>query len=291
MIPSRLQRSDTAAMSQTPPRPRTGRRLSLQPQPSLQPSLSPPSSRFRRSPSPTPPKARTTASTPTKGPSKLGYKVMMLGSARVGKTAIIQRFLYDTWTGKYRRTVEEMHRADFPIGGASLTLDILDTSGSYEFPAMKTLNIASSNAFIIVYAVDDDTSFDEMLTLRNQVVQSKGDGIPLVVVGNKTDLDSEEHRVDENQAQKVVNRWNHGFVLCSAKTGDRVTDVFKELLTQAKVTYRLSPALRKRRQSLPGGVASASASTSVAPPVHVPTPQQLAALRDRHSKRNSCIIS
>ncbi|OXA49980.1 Dexamethasone-induced Ras-related protein 1 [Folsomia candida] len=143
MIPSRLQRSDTAAMSQTPPRPRTGRRLSLQPQPSLQPSLSPPSSRFRRSPSPTPPKARTTASTPTKGPSKLGYKVMMLGSARVGKTAIIQRFLYDTWTGKYRRTVEEMHRADFPIGGASLTLDILDTSGSYEFPAMKTLNIAS----------------------------------------------------------------------------------------------------------------------------------------------------
>jgi GTPase SAR1 family protein len=55
-----------------------------------------------------------------------------------------------------------MHRADFPIGGASLTLDILDTSGSYEFPAMKTLNIASSNAFIIVYAVDDETSFDEV---------------------------------------------------------------------------------------------------------------------------------
>ncbi len=33
--------------------------------------------------------------------------------------------------------------------------------------------------------------------------------------------------MNENQAQKVVGRWNHGFVLCSAQTGDRVTDVFK----------------------------------------------------------------
>jgi len=81
---ARLQRSDTAAMSQTPPpRARQGRRLSLQPQPTLHPSLSPPSSRLRRSPSPTPPKSRTTASTPTKTPSKLGYKVMMLGAAKV----------------------------------------------------------------------------------------------------------------------------------------------------------------------------------------------------------------
>jgi GTPase SAR1 family protein len=69
-----------------------------------------------------------------------------------------------------------------------------------------------------------------MLMLRNQVVGSKGEGIPLVVVGNKTDLEEEGHRVDADQAEKVINRWKHGFVQCSAKTGDRVTDVFKELL-------------------------------------------------------------
>lgn len=80
----------------------------------------------------------------------------------MGKTSIIQRFLYDTWCPKYRRTIEELHRADFPIGGTSLTLDILDTGGAYEFPAMKTLNIASSNAFILVYSIEDDNSFDEV---------------------------------------------------------------------------------------------------------------------------------
>lgn len=58
--------------------------------------------------------------------------------------------------------------------------------------------------------------------------------------------------MDEHRSAKIVGKWKHGFVECSAKTGDQVTDVFKELLNQAKVTYRLSPALRKRRQSLPG---------------------------------------
>lgn len=196
---SRLHRADTAMSQTPPPRPRTGRRLSLQPQPTLQPSLSPPSGRLRRSPSPTPPRARTAASTPTKAPTKLGYKILMLGSAKVGKTSIIQRFLYDSYCPKYKRTIEELHRADFPIGGTTLTLDILDTGGAYEFPAMKTLNIvsdqeyiefqlccvviikiklipiffffhiankwfqASSNAFILVYSVEDDASFDEVL--------------------------------------------------------------------------------------------------------------------------------
>lgn len=66
------------------------------------------------------------------------------------------------------------------------------------------------------------------------MVQSKGDSIPIVVVGNKLDL--ETRVVDESQAEKIMTRWNHGYVECSAKTGDRVTDVFKELLNQAKVT-------------------------------------------------------
>jgi len=38
----------------------------------------------------------------------------------------------------------------------------MDTGGSYEFPAMKTLNIASSNAFILVYSIEDESSFDEV---------------------------------------------------------------------------------------------------------------------------------
>ena len=76
--------------------------------------------------------------------------------------------MYDTFDGKYKRTVEELHRAEFNVGGSILTLDILDTSGSHEFPAMRALNIQSSDAYILVYSVEESESFDEVRQKQGQ---------------------------------------------------------------------------------------------------------------------------
>lgn len=39
-------------------------------------------------------------------------------------------------------------------------VDFLDTSGSMQFPAMRRLSITTASAFLIVYAVDDETSYE-----------------------------------------------------------------------------------------------------------------------------------
>lgn len=121
------------------------------------------------------------------------HKIVVMGSAKVGKSSIIMQFLYNTFSPKYKRTVEEMHRGDFNVSGIQLTLDILDTSGSYDFPAMRELSIKSADAFILVYDVNDETTFTEVVALRSQIVATKGI-VPIVVVGNKLDLvvDDEE---------------------------------------------------------------------------------------------------
>lgn len=66
------------------------------------------------------------------GPTNARHKIVVMGAAKVGKTSIITQFLYNTFTTKYKRTIEEMHQGNFSIAGVSLTLDILDTAGSYE---------------------------------------------------------------------------------------------------------------------------------------------------------------
>lgn len=91
----------------------------------------------------------------------------------------------------------------------------------------------------------------------------------------------------------VTARWENGFVECSAKYNENISQIFKELLVQAKITYNLSPALRRRRQSLPPAQSGSPHST---PSVHVPSPAQLQHLqqiqeRSIGGKRNSCIIS
>ncbi|KAG7202062.1 hypothetical protein KM043_004740 [Ampulex compressa] len=224
--------------------------------------------------------------------SSVRHKIVVMGAAKVGKSAIINQFLYGIFSPKYKRTIEEMHHGDFNVSGIQLTLDILDTSGSYEFPAMRDLSIKSADAFVLVYDVNDSSTFLEVKTLRAQILSVKG-AVPIVVVGNKVDLVEEEQEVEpESTRELVTTKWENGFVMVSAKENLNISQVFKELLIQAKLKYNLSPALRRRRrQSLPPPQHFNSRSSTA----HVPSPAQLQHLqqiRERSdSKRNSCILS
>ncbi|XP_043072019.1 ras-related protein Rap-2b [Drosophila grimshawi] len=207
------------------------------------------------------------------GPANARHKIVVMGAAKVGKTSIITQFLYNTFTTKYKRTIEEMHQGNFSIAGVSLTLDILDTAGSYEFPAMRALSISSADAFILVYDVTDAATFEEVRAIRDQIHETKATtAVPIVVVGNKTDLlaeDGELREVEYATTESVVTvDWENGFVEASAANNDNITQVFKELLAQAKITYNLSPALRRRRQSLPQQIGNNGPGTPVHHPHH-----------------------
>ncbi|XP_049540137.1 ras-related protein Rap1 [Anopheles darlingi] len=238
--------------------------------------------------------------------SNVRHKIVMMGAAKVGKSSLITQFLYSSFSPKYKRTVEEMHHGHFSVGGVNLTLDILDTSGSYEFPAMRALSISSADAFILVYDVTDSGTFEEVKAIREQIHEIKSTtAVPIVVVGNKTDLSEEDEdlrQVARDTTESLVTvDWENGFVEASAKLNRNVTQIFKELLVQAKITYNLSPALRRRRrQSLPQqastGSSGAPATPQASPSVHVPSVAQLQHLQQIQDKslggkRNSCILS
>ena len=206
-----------------------------------------------------------------KGP----YRIVVMGAAGVGKTCIISQFLYEKFVTEYKETVEELHRGEYEINGSELVLDILDTSGAYPFPAMRALSISTGDAFMLVYSIDDEGSFDEVKKLRDQIVTQKNNDetIPIVIVGNKADVPKCTRAFPKETAESTVSiEWGNGYVEVSAKENVNIVNIFKELLTQAKVPYALSPAVRRRRQSLPG----ASTQKKEKPTL---------------GKQNSCVIS
>src|SRR6218665_3044582 len=69
------------------------------------------------------------------------HRLVLLGSAKVGKTAIVSRFLNNKYDDKYTPTIEDFHRKVYRIRRESYRLDILDTSGNNPFPAMKPLSL------------------------------------------------------------------------------------------------------------------------------------------------------
>ncbi|XP_053625612.1 ras-related protein Rap-1 [Plodia interpunctella] len=268
---------------------------------SLQPSFMKEEHEEERRPHRTEKTEDTVSSSSNLSNNAVRHKIVVLGAAKVGKSSLITQFLYNTFSPKYKRTIEEMHHGDFNVSGVRLTLDILDTSGAYEFPAMRALSMQSADAFILVYDITDADSFAEVRALRDQIHETKDStAVPIVIVGNKVDLaETGARQVEFHTTESVVTvDWENGFVEASAKDNINVSQIFKELLVQAKVKYNLSPALRRRRrQSLPTGP-QGPPGASPTPPAHqphVPSPAQLAHLqqiRERHnSKRNSCIIS
>lgn len=93
-----------------------------------------------------------------------------MGQAFTGKTQIVSQFLYDKFDNRYHQTVEELHRGEYDLpDGSTLTLDILDTSGAFQFPAMQALSICTSNAFTLVFSIDSEESWEEVARLREKV--------------------------------------------------------------------------------------------------------------------------
>ncbi|XP_062304449.1 rasd family member 4 [Osmerus eperlanus] len=201
---------------------------------------------------------------------KTHVRLVFLGAAGVGKTALIRRFLQDSFEPKHRRTVEELHSKEYDIGGVKVTVEILDTSGSYSFPAMRKLSIQNSDAFALVYAVDDPESLEAVKRLRDEILEVKEDKYtPIVVVGNKADCEEKRLVASDDVLSTVELDWNNSYLEASAKENDNVVEVFRELLQQANLPSRLSPALRRRRETFPKDL-------GVRPPMN---------------KTNSCVVS
>ncbi|KAM3849116.1 GTP-binding protein Rhes-like [Vipera latastei] len=181
---------------------------------------------------------------------KSQVRLVFLGAAGVGKTSLIRRFLQNTFEPKHRRTVEELHSKEYEVSGITIKVEILDTSGSYSFPAMRKLSIQNSDAFALVYAVDDAESFECVKTLHGEILELKEDKFPpIVVVGNKAEAGGVRQVLPEDVLSLVELDWNNRFLEASAKENENVMEVFRELLQQVNLPSLLSPVVRRRRET------------------------------------------
>jgi hypothetical protein len=97
-------------------------------------------------------------------------------------------------------------------------LDVLDTAGQEEYSAMREQYMRTGEGFLLIYSITDQKSFEEILTFQQQILRVKDkDYFPIIVVGNKCDLESEREvsREGEREIQRSIqpirlsdpNRW------------------------------------------------------------------------------------
>lgn len=124
-------------------------------------------------------------------------RLVILGGPGVGKSSIVKRFLMNTYCSKYKSTIEDLYNREYDLGHMTLKVDILDTAGDMQFPAMRRLCIATAHAFLLVYAVTSAPSLDCVKQCFEEIREQRGDyqEIPIVVAGNKLDLTSTHREI------------------------------------------------------------------------------------------------
>ncbi len=64
-------------------------------------------------------------------------RLVVMGDSYVGKSSIIKRFLTGQYSTNYAPTVEDLYSHDLEVGCTCLKVDVLDTAGDAQFPAMR----------------------------------------------------------------------------------------------------------------------------------------------------------
>ncbi|XP_078524953.1 GTP-binding protein Di-Ras3 [Lissotriton helveticus] len=162
------------------------------------------------------------------------YRVVVFGAAGVGKSSLVLRFVRGTFRETYIPTIEDTYRQVISCDKNICTLQITDTTGSHQFPAMQRLSISKGHAFILVYSVNSKQSMEELQPIYEQICQIKGDiqNIPIMLVGNKSD--DPQRVVEASVGEALATKWKCSFMETSAKTNYNVQELFQELLNLEK---------------------------------------------------------
>lgn len=160
------------------------------------------------------------------------YKIVVLGSGGVGKSALTVQFVQGIFVEKYDPTIEDSYRKQVEVDGQQCMLEILDTAGTEQFTAMRDLYMKNGQGFVLVYSITAQSTFNDLQDLREQILRVKDtDDVPMVLVGNKCDLE-DERVVGKELGKCLAGQFNCAFMETSAKAKINVNDIFYDLVRQ-----------------------------------------------------------
>ncbi|XP_077996734.1 GTP-binding protein Rhes-like [Glandiceps talaboti] len=178
-------------------------------------------------------------------------RLVMMGAAGVGKSSIISRFLYGKVSEQHKETVEEIHAQDFNISGHRVHFEVLDTSGSFSFPAMQKIYIETADVFVLVYSVTDKDSFEEVVRLKDLILDGdKKNESTIIVVGNKSDLE-DDRQVNYAFADLLAGDWDLKYIETSAKTNSNIEQLFTTVFDTVRLSQNITYSMVNRQRSLP----------------------------------------
>ena len=163
-------------------------------------------------------------------------RLSLLGDSGVGKTCIINKYLFDKFTDTLNCSIgiEKIEKKLKMNDGNELKVIIWDTAGQERFKAMSTNTVKGAQGIVLVFDTTKKESFENLPKWIKETKNIK-DNIPIVLFGNKCDL-LEEAVVDNDEAMKFAKDNDMDYFETSAKQNINIEQGFKNIIDKAYET-------------------------------------------------------
>ncbi|TFG22729.1 MAG: GTP-binding protein, partial [Promethearchaeota archaeon] len=158
------------------------------------------------------------------------FKLIVLGSAAVGKTTLVNQFLKKEHYEDYRPTLginiaTQLYRLQ-GFKDELIKFLIFDLAGQEFFKRVRHDYYKGANCCFVVYDVTRRETFDEAINFWFKDARNELGDIPFVLIGNKIDL-HDERVISVEEGREVANSLRSSFIETSALQDINVQDTFK----------------------------------------------------------------
>jgi small GTP-binding protein len=103
---------------------------------------------------------------------------------------------------------------------------------------MRDEYMRRSEAFLLIYSITDPSSFQDIEQIHEQLLRSiDEDQVPIVVIGNKSDLE-EERGVSREEGKRYAKQIGASFFETSARFGTNIDIAYRDLVNQVLLTRK-----------------------------------------------------
>eukprot|EP00761_Pharyngomonas_kirbyi_P003155 gb/GECH01003159.1/.p1 GENE.gb/GECH01003159.1/~~gb/GECH01003159.1/.p1 ORF type:complete len:192 (+),score=45.90 gb/GECH01003159.1/:1-576(+) len=161
----------------------------------------------------------------------------VFGSTGVGKSCMTVQFVQKRFMKEHDPTIEDQYTVIRKVEDEEVSLNIYDTAGQEEFVGLRAHYMKGTDGHMLVYSIVDEESLDEISKIHQQIIRATDcPDIPVLVVGNKCDLE-EEREVSKEKGKELADKMGCPFLEASAKDRINIDEAF-ELLGREVFKFR-----------------------------------------------------
>ena len=160
-------------------------------------------------------------------------KFVIIGDSGVGKSNILLRYIYNSFSEEFKTTVGvEFGAKNIEIDKKVYRIQIWDTAGQENFRSIARAYYKNSVCACVVYDISKHSSFEDIQVWIDDCTKQTAKSVLLFLIGNKNDL-NDEREVSYEEGEAYAKAHKMMFLEASAKTGNNINEIFERSVKQS----------------------------------------------------------